>query len=180
MKNGVEHDHTHSTPKSRAHKCTATHSAHDCLEQTHASLQQLYIVSREHTNLAIQLASPPSTLMLSGNTYLLSFAQRQFVLVLSGEVIQHNGVHTLLSARGWRGLVDVDGRGRVARTVGERVLLGAVAREGVLGRRSRRGTTEGTGRRLTRAGGGTTLLHLFIRLLGTTRTRTLARTRGGG
>ena len=118
--------------------------------------------------------------MLSGDTHLLSFAQRQFVLILSGEVVQHNGVYALLSARGWRGLVDVDGRGRVARTVGERVLLGAVAREGVLGRRTGRGTTEGTGRRLTRARGGTTLLHLFVGLLGTTRTRTLARSRGGG
>ena len=71
------------------------------------SPQELHIVRREHADLSVDLARPPATLVLTRHAHFLSLTQRQFILVLSGEIIQNAREHALRLARGLRRLLDL-------------------------------------------------------------------------
>lgn len=87
--------------------------------------------------------------MLSRHTHLLSLAQRQLILVGSREVVDHQRIHSLRgTSRRLRRLFVLHGLRRLRAGVSERTFLWTLERASL--RRSRRRTTEGRRRGLSR------------------------------
>ena len=136
------------TPTTNSISSTPTNTPQSTEKKT-VLLQQLHIRRRENANLPIDLSRPPSTGMLSRHTHLLSLAQRQLILVGSREVVDHQRIHSLRgTSRRLRRLFVLHGLRRLRAGVSERTFLWTLERASL--RRSRRRTTEGRRRGLSR------------------------------